>query len=129
MKRSLSHGAGYLIIDHRDSPGVTLADVAHIPNGAAMVVPGGTFHESDILLCWHCRGRCYKNQDRVRPRGYCGKCDHYVCDRCETIRVKTGECVPWDKIIDALENQAEKFIGREDHPDANPALILTDRFQ
>jgi hypothetical protein len=117
-----------LIIDHRDSPGVTPADLAHIPGAGVLAVPGGTFHESDILGCSHCQGRCYKNHDRVRDRGYCSKCDHYVCDRCEAIRVRTGECVPFAKILDVVQNLAEKYEGREDHPDATPPILLTDRF-
>jgi hypothetical protein len=123
---SLKQKAGYLYIDHTDSPGLTPADVAHIPD--ALPIPGGSILERDVLVCSHCERSIVLQPLRIRDRGYCGKCNHYVCDSCETIRVKTGECVPMKKILDATQNTAEKFIGREDHPDApkHPLIHLTD---
>lgn len=126
MKRSIAHGAGYTIIDHRDSPGVTPEDLAHIAGGMAFAVPGGKVGECDVLGCGHCQAQVVKHPQRVRPRGYCPKCDRYVCDRCEAIRVRTSECVPYMKILDAIQNAAEKYEGREDHPDATPKILLTD---
>lgn len=123
---SLKQHAGYLQIDHTDSPGLTPADVAHVPG--APVVPGGAVLERDILTCSHCQRGIVLQPLRVRDRGYCNKCDHYICDGCETIRVKVGECVPMAKVLDVTQNTASKFIGREDHPDApvHPLIHLTD---
>lgn len=124
---SLKQHAGYLIIDHSDSPGVTVADVAHVPG--AVAVAAGHMFEADVLTCSHCERGILLNPARVRARGYCPKCDHYVCDSCHAIRVKTGACVPMRKVLDQVQAHAEKFGGREDHPDANPAVLLTNRFK
>lgn len=124
MKHSLTSGAGYVIVDHRDSPGVTAADVAHVP-GAIPVGKGQVF-EADGLTCSHCQRGILINPQRTRPRGYCGKCDHYVCDGCEAIRVQTNTCVPMVQRFDALQEQATKFLGQPDHPDAHPRVLLTD---
>lgn len=123
---TLKQHAGYLVIDHTNSPGLTPADVAHVPN--AVAVPGGKFLERDVLRCTHCERAIVLNPLRIRDRGYCPKCDHYVCDGCETIRVKTGECVPMRKLVDQAQEVVEKFIKQPDHPDANPNIVLTDRF-
>jgi len=125
MKHSLTAGAGYLVIDHRDSPGITPADVAHVPVAGPIVGAGETF-EADALTCSHCERGIVLNPARVRERGYCAKCDHYVCDACNAIRVKTGACVPLRQTIDVLQTQATKFLGQPDHPDAHPRVLLTD---
>jgi hypothetical protein len=106
---SLRQHAGYLIIDHRDSPGLTAADVAHVPN--AVVVGKGETFEADVLTCSHCQRGVLLNPARERPRGYCGKCDHYICDSpgCQV------ECLPIRKLLDDLQNQA-----------ARGPLVLTD---
>jgi hypothetical protein len=103
---SLKSGAGYLIVDHRDSPGLTPADVAHVPG--AIPVGAGSLLERDVLTCSHCQRGVILEPLRTRDRGYCPKCDHYICDACETIRVKTGACVPMVQQLDQLQTAAEK---------------------
>lgn len=117
--KSLKHGAGYLIIDHRDSPGVRPEDVAHVPG--AVAAPGGTQVEMDVYQCSHCQRTIVlraASKERMQARGYCPKCHHYVCNGCEAIRVKTGACVPFKQILDRAGDLAEKFVGQPDHPDA-----------
>jgi hypothetical protein len=121
--KSLRQHAGLLVIDHSDSPGLTAADVAGVPGG--LPVAGGSVLERDVLTCSHCQRAVVLEPLRVRDRGYCPKCDHYVCDGCETIRVKTGACVPMVKILDAAHEQLQ--TADTDHPDASPILV-TDRF-
>ena len=76
---------GYLIVDHR-------AGLGNKPGGVV---------ESATITCSHCCAVVVLNPDRSRARGFCPKCDHYVCDTCEAIRVaKGGECVPFAKIMD-----------------------------
>ncbi len=98
---SLKQHAGYLQIDHRDSPGLTPADVAHVPS--AFAVSGGSMLERDVKTCSHCQRAIVLEPLRVRDRGYCQKCDHYICDSCETIRVKTGACVPMTQTMDRMQ--------------------------
>lgn len=78
---------GYLLIDHSASP------------GTAGVGEGSRF-EAATYTCFHCQKIVVIHPRRTRDRGYCGKCDHYVCDGCEDIRVKTGECVPFIKLVE-----------------------------
>lgn len=122
MKRSLADGSGFLEIDHRDSPGLTPADVAHIPG--AIAVPGGSLLERDIQQCSHCQRGVVLNPGRVRARAVCPKCYHYLCDECEALRVKTGACVPFKAVLDRAATITEKFLGQPDHPEA--AIVLTD---
>lgn len=91
--------------------------------GSVLVVPGGTLFEADAFTCCHCSAIVVKNPARVRPRGYCAKCDHVVCDNpiCNT------ECNPVAKLLDQAREHVEKFIGREDNPEASPLVLLTDR--
>lgn len=117
MLKSLRAGAGYLQIDHRDSPGLSPSDVAGIPG--AMVAPGGAVTERDLKQCNHCQRGIVLHPLRIRDRGYCPKCDHYVCDRCEAIRVKTGDCVPMVKILEHVGNALTKS--------AQPTITLTDK--
>jgi hypothetical protein len=122
MKRSLRHGAGYLVIDHRDSPGLSAADVAHLPG--AMAVEAGAVLERDVQICTHCERAVVLEPLRVRDRGFCPKCNHYICDGCETIRVKTGACVPMRQILDHATNVLDR-TPRGDLP-TTPPIVLTD---
>jgi hypothetical protein len=117
MKRSLADGAGYLEIDHRDSPGLTPQDVAHVPG--AVAVPGGAQHKADVMMCSHCQRGVLLNPGRVRARAVCPKCYHFICDRCEAIRVAAGgACVPFKAVIEQAVEIAQKYAGQPDHPDA-----------
>lgn len=124
MKHSLKQGSGYLSIDHSESPGLTPADVAHVPG--AIAVGKGEHFEADIQQCSHCQRGVLLNPDRVRPRGYCPKCDHYTCDGCEDIRLKTGACVPAVKVFDEAQEQVSRFVARDDPEAPAPRILLTD---
>lgn len=80
---------GYLLIDHRNSPGMPL-------------VPGGTVFESATITCCHCQTVVILNPDRTRPRGYCQKCDHYICDN----PVCHLECRPFKALADRVQTAA-----------------------
>jgi hypothetical protein len=122
---SLKAGAGYLIIDHRDSPGLSAADVAQMPG--AVAAPAGTVLERDVKQCSHCQRDVLLEPLRTRARGYCPKCDGYVCDGCEAIRVASGgACVPFAARLEQAQATLAKFAGQPDHPDANPDVVLTD---
>lgn len=104
---SLRRQEGYLVIDHRNSPGID-PHPDLVARFGTPAVPAGTLYESATITCSHCHTVVVLNPQRTRSRGYCGKCDHFVCDGCETIRVKTNECLPLTKVFDVLQNQAEK---------------------
>lgn len=121
---SLKAGAGYLLIDHTNSPGLSAADVAILPG--AVVMPGGSVFERDIKQCSHCQRDVALEPLRTRDRGYCGKCNSYICDGCDAIRVKTGACVPMAKRFDQALEMVEQFLGQPDHPANRPDIVLTD---
>lgn len=136
MKHSLADGSGYLEIDHRDSPGLTPADVAGMPG--AVAVAGGQRLEADVQQCSHCQRAVVLNPGRVRARAVCTKCMHFICDGCDAIRLASGgACVPFKQVLDRAATIAEKFVGQQDHPEAAieldalqqpsaPTIVLTD---
>lgn len=113
--RTLGSHAGYLVIDHRDSPGLTPADVAGLPG--AVAVPGGTVLERDVKQCAHCERAVVLHPARVRDRAVCPACYHYICDGCEQARVAAGGgCVPFKRVVDRAQTLVERFAGQPDHP-------------
>lgn len=73
---------GYILIDHRASPGLTLeqAQALNLPYDQ---VKEGAIFETASLTCAHCRNAVLKNPLRTRERAHCHKCNHYICDNCE----------------------------------------------
>ncbi len=98
---------GYLLIDNRNAPGPTLEQIR--ASGFKGFVAGagerGVF-ESATKTCCHCNAVVVLNPDRTRPRGYCRKCDAYVCDNpgCST------ECVPFMRKLDVGEARARQGL-------------------
>lgn len=90
--RSLRSTEGYFLLDHSASPGVPdeLLVAQGLPPGV-----GQERFESATFTCSHCQVIVILNPDRSRSRGFCRKCEHYVCDHCEAQRVATGECYPF----------------------------------
>ena len=84
---------GYLLIDHRDSP------------GAGPVGKGQVF-EAPTFCCSHCCAVVIINPLRTRSREYCAKCNHYICDTCGAIKAATGECKTFRQIIEETQEAA-----------------------
>mgnify|MGYP001252610740 FL=1 len=105
MKSLRSH-EGYFLIDHRDSPGVS--DEVMVAQG---MPPGSGHHifESATFTCSHCQAVVVMHPDRSRDRGYCRKCDHLICDGCETAKaVSGGECRSFKRLVDNILNDIAK---------------------
>lgn len=84
MKSKRSH-EGYLLIDNRCA--------------------GEGYKELPTLTCSHCSVIMVVNPLRTRERGYCRKCDHYICDACNAERVVSGgEC---KRVVDMAEKAQE----------------------
>lgn len=116
MKHTLDAGIGYILVDHSNSPGLTEADVTHVPGQKA--IPGGTKLERDTACCKHCQRMVLLNPGRVRKRAVCPKCHAYICDRCEAIRVASGgACVPFEAVIERAQELIVRHGGQPDHPD------------
>ena len=90
---------GYLMIDHRASPGLDHP-----------LLGPGSFVERATRNCSHCERLVVVNPDRTRVRGYCPKCDAYVCDACEAERVRTGICRPFKQVVDEFIDQAARGV-------------------
>jgi hypothetical protein len=73
---------GYLLIDHRASPGLP-PDIAYAMGMEPALVREGRVFEAATLTCCHCKSVVMKNPKRIRPRASCMKCGgKYICDGC-----------------------------------------------
>jgi len=102
---SLRRFEGYLLIDHRNSPGLTeeQTHAAGLPPGA-----GQGLFEAPTSTCSHCQAIVVLNPNRSRERAYCAKCDRYLCDNCGAIYGLTRECRSIFKRLDEAQEAAEK---------------------
>lgn len=115
---SLARHEGYLLIDHRFSPGLP-EDVA-IKSGYDPRFTGeGKMLESATIACAHCLGIVVKNPMRVRERGYCAKCDKYICDHCDAKRAQADYVhASGEAVSDAIRESAVNGLG-------SPMALLT----
>ena len=95
---------GYLMVDHRASPGLP-EDVARWAGYDPAQCGEGKVFEQDTMTCSHCNCVVVKNNARVRERAKCMECDnregHYICDPCDWIRRQPGYVhTPMKKYID-----------------------------
>ena len=103
---SLRSHEGYFLMDHRNSPGVP--DSVVVQEGLLPGAGRGVF-ESATFTCSHCQVVVVLNPDRSRDRGYCRKCDHLICDGCETAKAASGgDCNSFKRLVDVLLNNAAK---------------------
>jgi hypothetical protein len=121
---SLKRHEGYLLIDNSAGPGLSEADIDpawRAAGKAVHAVPEGKKHEAATITCHHCQAVVILNPARTRERPYCPKCDHYICDTCESRRALTRECVPFKKVLDELQEQNARLeqLGLE----ASPILL------
>lgn len=99
MKRSLKDGSGYLIIDHSESPGLRPEEIPEKLKGSTLIVGAGEIIERDIQFCAHCGSQVILNPLRERPRSYCSKCDHYICDN----PICNNTCAPLKQLLGKAE--------------------------
>lgn len=102
---SLKKHEGYLLIDDRAS--------------------GGHMVEAGTYTCNHCQHIIVEVQQgltRTTPREFCRGCGMYICQSCAATRAKTGECVPFAKIVDQVLSAAEKQTAA-----ASPLILLHNR--
>lgn len=93
-----THRESYLVMDHRACPGL-----GPIDDGTHATLGYSTFVEVKTYTCSHCQRGIIVNPRRQRARPYCPKCDHYVCDRCEVIRVASGGvCRTFEQVIEEI---------------------------
>lgn len=85
-------------MDNRCNPGVP--DEVVVAQGLPVGAGRGLFEEA-VYTCGHCQAQVVKNRQRTRPRGYCKKCTHVICDACDAKYVASGhECRPWQQVVE-----------------------------
>jgi len=72
---------GYLMLDHRASPGFTEEEARKLGYGKSAVGEGQLF-ETKTNHCSHCGTVVIINLDRTRDRAHCQACNKYICDNC-----------------------------------------------
>lgn len=95
---SLKRFEGYLLIDNRNSPGVS-PDFIRQSGKDVPIVTEGKLYESATMTCAHCNTIVILNPNRSRARGYCSRCDKYVCDTPGCSK----ECNSFDKFLDKIQ--------------------------
>lgn len=105
---SLRSHEGYLMIDQRNSPGMTeeQAVAAGLPPQAAK----GLF-ESASYTCSHCNSIVVIEPKRTRERAYCRGCDQRICDGCGFIRAQDMKCRSFKALIDEMQEADLKQAG------------------
>lgn len=83
----------YVLIDHRNSPGIT-HEFLKVNNLDAPAVGSGQVFESAMTVCHGCGADVILNPNRSRDREWCMVHDAYLCDRCALWRKLTGSCTP-----------------------------------
>ncbi len=91
--RTKRSNEAYVLIDHRNSPGITPEFLRANKIDAPAVGSGQTF-ESAMDICHGCGTQIILNPNRSRPREWCMQHDAYLCDGCGLTRKLTGDCTP-----------------------------------
>lgn len=100
---------GYLMIDHRASPGLDEGLARYV--GLDPTLAGeGKLLEAATLTCSHCKAVVVKNPLRVRERAQCAKCGwHYVCDFCFTeMQAADYSHLPFEGLVDLEQRFASQ---------------------
>lgn len=104
---------GYLMIDHRASPGLP-EDIARATGLDPKYCGEGKMFEAATLTCSHCKAVVVKNPLRVRERSKCSRCGyHYICDLCaaETLRPDYDH-LPFERLVEIEQQVAQRGVTR-----------------
>ena len=97
----------YLLVDHRQSPGVSTEEAA-ATGFTCMPVGRGRMYESASCQCTNCERLIVINPLRTSERFYCQKCDGYHCDQCALNTKISGVCKPFKQLIEDLRDAIVK---------------------
>jgi hypothetical protein len=108
---------GYLLVDHRASPGFTPQQVrdAGIDADPRLLGEGKTF-EAPTVTCSHCMTSFVINPDRKRERTRCYQCFHYICDNCAVAYKVDGICRSGKRLADEVNSGRFPLTGTENNP-------------
>lgn len=99
MNRSRPKHYGYLLVDHRASPGIP---------GEPGMGPGSVF-EADTIACNHCSVPVVMNPLRQRERFFCPRCNQYCCDICAAAYHVNKVCKPFECVADEVVSGSVPF--------------------
>lgn len=106
--RTLASLEGEYTIDNRGTDG--LSEEVVIAVGLPAKAAKGLYEEA-CYTCSHCEKIVVKNRERTRPRGFCKKCNHVICDGCEAQYVASGhECKPYKAMVEEYLESVERHI-------------------
>jgi len=111
---------GYLFVDHRASPGLP-ADMAIAAGYDPDQVREGKVYEAPTLGCAHCGTHVIINPWRTRERGWCAKCDRYICEGCEAARKAGAVHRTIEEISDMVNTGRWTLAGHMSTPILNRA--------
>lgn len=94
----------YVLIDHRNSPGISQEFISANKLNAPAVGAGQVF-ESAMVVCHSCGADVILNPKRTREREWCSMHDGYLCDACAMRRKLSGSCVPLTQKIVEIFNR------------------------
>jgi hypothetical protein len=125
----MAQRTGYLLVDHRNSPGLP-EDVARASGYDPALCKEGKKFEADTFTCSHCKGVLHKNPLRTRPRAECPKCNfHYICDGCAAaMHAPDYVHMPFEKFVDLSFDASAHGRLFVPVPSASPKLILPANF-
>lgn len=100
---------GWVMFDHRDSPGVSDNELIwfnpDMPPGS-----GKGLFEAPVITCSHCQRQMIVNPKRDRVRPYCRSCDHDMCDDCAMAFKVSGVHRSFKQVMDDVVNRAAKGL-------------------
>lgn len=113
---------GYLLIDHRFSPGLPEELAASLGFDPKMAKEGRML-EAATVACKHCKIVVVKNPLRTRERASCAKCGYkYICDTCAMeSRLPGYDHTPFEKKLDLAKNAEAKCAPTF----GSPSVLLT----
>ena len=98
---------GEILIDHRNSPGIS-EEFARANNLSGPIVGAGKVFESGLKNCVHCGADVIMHPQRTREREWCWKCDAYICDGCGLLLKLGGECQPVQKTLETIFSRYQR---------------------
>lgn len=111
---------GYLMVDHRASPGIP-EDLALMLGLDPSTLKGGKLAEYATTGCPHCGTHIIFNPQRTRERAWCSQCDKYICDWCSAARQDTGYVHrPMAELIDLVKTDKFTVSGPAGRPTITP---------
>lgn len=103
MSSRIGAHTGYLLIDHRDSPGIPEELAAKWKRMGVVTTVGSTKLEADTFTCGHCQRGVIKEYRSTNPRNVCRKCMRVTCRRCALW------CTPFEQIAEQQVKQSLKL--------------------